>query len=99
MAMIGERRDQLDLVVGERSRVGAHEREDPEHTALPEQGYTQRGAPAAPPPRFEHFVFRIRQDIRDVNGPALRRGPSHDGPAPRKKLGPLAPGGQPVLEI
>ncbi len=79
-ALVGERRDQLDLLVGEGLDLVPPEREHPDGHALPQHRDPQdRPVTSEPDPRV--CVVGIGQHVLDLNRPALEHRPAHDAPA------------------
>jgi hypothetical protein len=65
--LVGERGDQLDLLVGEGSDFSPPHVDNSHEDLVPEHGHTQQGAVAAHPLDVSQVVFRISQDIGDMN--------------------------------
>ena len=69
--LVGEGRDELDLLVRERPHRTARQHDDADRGALAQQRHAQNGAVAGLLLDVAHAVVRVRQDVGDVNGAAL----------------------------
>ena len=72
--LVGEGRDQLDLLVGERPHLGARQRQDADRDALAQHRNAEHGAKAAQSLRLGQGVVRVGQHVGNVNDLCLRAG-------------------------
>ena len=87
--LIGKRRDQLDLLPGERLRDRTAGCNHADGDALAQKRNAEHGAEVAAPDRFSPRVIRIGQHVRNVNDAACERRLANQGvPAGRDLLLP-----------
>jgi hypothetical protein len=79
--LVGERRDQLDLLVGERLRHGLRHKDHADDSSLAQERGTERGPPAANVLSVTPRILRVRQDVGDLNDSGLERGSAGDAVA------------------
>ena len=89
--LVGERRDQLDLLVGEGLDFGPPDHDDANESALPEHGNSQDRAETSPCLDFRvfQFVFRVSHDVWDLHRPSLKGDPPDDSASSRTDWVPL----------
>ena len=81
--LVGEGRDQLDLLVGERPHLGARQRENADRHAFAQHRNAEHGAKTAQLLRFGERVFRVGQHIGNMDDSAFEQGASGDVAATR----------------
>src|SRR5262249_30111564 len=67
--LVGEGRDQLDLLVGEGLDYGSMQGEESDKGVLSDHGDAQQGPEAEYLLCFGFLILRVRQDVGDMNGP------------------------------
>ena len=87
--MVSEGFDQFDLLGGERSDSGARQDQDADSGAFAEQRNAKNGSISARFLGFNKAIFRIVQNIRDVNGFTFEHRASSEGTSPRRNWVPL----------
>ncbi len=70
--LVGEGRDQLDLLVGERPHRGPRQRDYPNRFSFTQKRHAEKSAVAAAGLVFGGNVFRICQDIQNMNRSAFQ---------------------------
>ena len=73
--LIGEQGDEADLLVGEGLRLDPPGADDPDHDVVAEHRHAEHRAELAELEGVRVVVLHIVEDIRDVDGFALERGP------------------------
>ena len=80
--LVGEGRDQLDLLVGEGPDLGPPHHDGADEDALPEHRDAQDRPEARDPLSLELFKLAIRQDVKDLDRPMLKADPPTTDPRP-----------------
>ena len=73
--LVGEGRDQLDLLVGERPHLGARQGQNADRHALAQHRNAEHGAEAAQSLCLGKGVVRVGQHVGDMNDLAFEQGP------------------------
>ena len=74
--LVGEGRDQLDLLVGERPHLVTRQGQNADRVALAQHRNAEDGAKAAQLLRLDKCVFRVRLHVGNMHDLALKQGPS-----------------------
>jgi hypothetical protein len=83
--LVGEGRRQLNLSVGEWPHDGTREKDHAYRVSFAQQWNTERGADSGLSCPFQKRVFRIGQNIGNMNRLALENGASHHAPSRGRK--------------
>src|SRR5215469_5180891 len=73
MLSVGKCRNQFDVLVVERPHCATAHQDDTNRTSLAQQRHAQMGAIAAQPLWLTQTVFRVGQNIGDLNGLSLKQ--------------------------
>src|SRR5262249_45477810 len=76
--LVGESRYQLDLLFGERSYLGTRQGQNADGDAVAQHRHAEYRAKAAQLLGFDPGIFRVGQNIGDMDNPAFQQGSSHD---------------------